>query len=125
MAEDIKPWGMEEKSFLMLMHLSQLAGFVFPGAGLALPIIMWATTKDQSDTIDQHGKIIMNWIISAIIYTIICVILIFVVVGAFALIALAIIGVVFAIIGAIKANEGKQWVYPLSIQFFSIKKELA
>lgn len=120
MSEEFKPWGMEEKSYLMLMHLSQLAGFVFPFGGIILPIIMWATNKDQSPEIDRHGKSILNWIISAFIYAIVSVILIFVVVGVFALVALGIIGIVFSVIGAVKANEGELWIYPLSIKFFKV-----
>lgn len=120
MTEEIKPWGMEKRSFLMLMHLSQLSSIVIPGAGLVLPIVMWATNKDQSEDIDKHGKVILNQMISALIYAVICVILIFVVVGVFALFALGITGLVFAIIGAIKANEDKLWEYPISIKFFKV-----
>ncbi len=119
-SENGKPWGMEEKTFLMLMHLSQLAGFIFPGAGLVLPIVMWATNKDEYPEVDRHGKAILNWMISLLIYTIVCVILIFVVVGIFAIFALMIISLIFIILAAVKANEGKLWEYPLSIKFFKL-----
>jgi uncharacterized Tic20 family protein len=33
-------------------------------------------------------------------------------------VALVIIGIVFPIIGGIKANNGEVWKYPLSIPFF-------
>lgn len=122
MSETYKPWGMEEHSFLMLMHLSQLAGFIFPGAGLVLPIVMWATNKDQSVAVDQHGKSIMNWMISALIYLFLGFILMFVFVGVFIFIAVGILGLVFAIMGAVKANEGTLWDYPLSFKFFTIQK---
>jgi len=113
-----KPWGMELKAYLLLMHLSQLAGFVIPFAGLVVPIVMWATNKDQSDEIDQHGKTILNWMISAFIYFVVSTILVLVVVGLFLYIALGILAIVFAVIGAIKANDGIHWEYPLSIKFF-------
>ena len=35
-----KPWGMELNAFCMLMHLSQLAGFLIPLAGFVLPVVM-------------------------------------------------------------------------------------
>ena len=119
--EEFKPWGMELKSYLLLMHLSQLAGFIIPFGGLIVPIIMWATNKDQSREIDNHGKVILNWIISAMIYGAICFVLIFVVIGVFGLMALGLCGLIFAIIGAIKANEGTLWQYPLSIKFFKVE----
>ncbi|MFC3120619.1 DUF4870 domain-containing protein [Agaribacter flavus] len=116
--ENFKPWGMELKVYLMLMHLSTLAGFVIPFGGLILPIVMWVTNKENSKDIDEHGKVVMNWVISAIIYSIICTILTFILIGILGFIVLGICALVFAIIGAIKANDGILWHYPLSIKFF-------
>jgi len=110
---------LDNKQYTMLMHLSQLAGTVIPLAGLAAPIIMWQMKKDQPD-IDQHGRVIANWIISAFIYGVISFILIFVIVGIFLLLALGICSIVFTIIGAVKANNGELWNYPLSIKFFDV-----
>lgn len=112
-----RPWGMELKSYLMLMHLSQLAGMMVPFAGIVLPIVMWSTNKDQSPQIDQHGKNILNWMISSFIYAIACIALIFLFVGIFLIIALAICSLVFTILGAVKANEGKLYEYPMTIKF--------
>jgi uncharacterized Tic20 family protein len=114
---DFRPWNMELSSYCMLMHLSQFAGIIVPFGGIALPIIMWATNKDKSSIIDQHGKNILNWMISFYIYVSISAILILLVVGIFALIALGVIAVIFAIIGAIKANNKEIFKYPLTITF--------
>ena len=78
---------------------------------------MWATNKDKSSIIDQHGKNILNWMISFYIYVSISAILILLIVGIFALIALGVIAVIFAIIGAIKANNNEIFNYPLTITF--------
>ena len=115
--EEFKPWGMEEKSFLLLMHLSQFSGIVIPGAGLFLPIVMWVTKGDQSENIDEHGKVIINWTISLIIYSIVSFVLVFVVIGIFSFIALMIMNLIFVIVGAVKAKKGELWRYPLSIKF--------
>jgi len=114
---NFRPWDMELSSYCMLMHLSQFAGIIVPFGGIALPIIMWATNKDKSSIIDQHGKNILNWMISFYIYVSISAILILLIVGIFALIALGVIAVIFAIIGAIKANNKEIFNYPLTIQF--------
>jgi uncharacterized Tic20 family protein len=110
-------WGMNEKSFLLLMHLSQFAGLIVPGAGLALPIVMWLTNKDNNERIDQQGKYITNWIISVVIYLAASAILTIIFIGIIGLFAVGIAALVFPIIGAIKANEGEIWKYPLTIQF--------
>ncbi|GAB56144.1 conserved hypothetical protein [Glaciecola punicea ACAM 611] len=119
--EDFKPWGMELKVYLMLMHLSQLAGFIIPFGGLVVPIIMWATNKEHSRDIDNHGKVIFNWMLSALIYFFICFILTFIVIGVLGYFALLICGLIFIVMGAIKANGGILWPYPLSIKFFKIE----
>jgi len=114
---NFRPWNMELNTFCMLMHLSRFAGAVFPFAGIVMPIVMWATHKDQNEVIDAHGKNILNWIISSVIYGIICAILIFIVVGIIGLIALGICSLVFTIIGAVRANNGIIYEYPLAIRF--------
>lgn len=114
-----KYWGMDEKVFLTLMHLSQLSGFVIPFAGLILPIVMWVTNKDESSTIDAHGKVIVNWLITMVIAYAICIVLIYIIIGAFLLPLLMIAHIIFIIIAAIKANNGELWPYPLSLKFIS------
>ncbi|RXE85275.1 hypothetical protein DRB05_16120 [Pseudoalteromonas sp. A757] len=59
----------------------------------------------------------MNWLISLIIYSIICTILVFVAVGLLGFVVLAALNVIFAIIASIKANNGEVWTYPLSFTF--------
>ena len=115
-----KHWGMDEKTFCMLIHLSQLANIVVPLAGIVLPIVMWATEKDNSPKIDAHGKIVLNWVISVVIYGICSIILAFLGIGFLMLIALGVVNLVFVILAAIKATEGQIWKYPLAIPFFPV-----
>lgn len=115
---DGKLWGMEPKVYCMLLHLSQFAGFVVPFLGLALPIVMWAVNKDQNADVDAHGKVVLNWIITELIAGIVCFVLMFVVVGFPLLLVLIALGVIYPIIGALKANDGILWKYPGSIKFF-------
>ena len=107
----------ETNQWAMYLHLSLLAGFVIPFAGLVAPIVIWQLKKTELPDIDIHGKIVVNWIISAVIYAAICLILVFLIVGIPLLIALGILGVVFPIIGGLKASAGEVWRYPLSIDF--------
>ncbi len=102
----------------MFLHLSQLAGFIVPFAGLIVPILIWQMKKADLPEIDQHGKIVVNWIISEVLFSIISVILIFVIVGIPLLMIVGVLAIVFPIIGGIKANSGEVWKYPLSIPFF-------
>lgn len=116
-----KPWGIEMNAFCLMFHLSQLTSMALPGAGIVLPIIMWATNKDEFPAVDKHGRNILNWSISLIIYLMVCAPLMFVYyIGVLAIVVLLILNFLFVIIAAIKANNGIVWRYPLSIQFFKV-----
>lgn len=107
----------EERQMGLFIHLSQLANvFLFP-VGIILPIILWQTQKDKMPALDAHGKMVVNWAISSFIYIVVSVILMFVIIGIFTLLAIAVLGIIFPIIGAIKANNGELWEYPLTIKF--------
>ena len=112
-----RPWGMDESTFCMVLHLSPLAGYIVPVAGFVLPLVMWLTQKDENPTIDAHGRVVVNWMISSIIYAVVSVILFIVLIGVFTLFATFICGVVFMILGAVKASKHEVWNYPLSIPF--------
>ncbi len=118
--QEDKFWGMPLNTYCMLLHLSQLSSVIVPGLGFVLPIIMWATNKDKNEEIDQHGKVTLNWMISLFIYSIVCAVLWIVIIGMLGFGILVILNLVFAIVAAIKANNGELWVYPLSIRFFKV-----
>ena len=105
----------QTRQWAMFLHLSQLAGFLIPLAGLVIPIVIWQIKKSELPGIDAHGKIVVNWIISEIIYLLVCLLLTFVLIGVPLLIAVGALGILFPIIGAIKANNGQVWRYPFSI----------
>lgn len=106
----------EMRQWAMFLHLSQLAGYILPLLGLVVPIIIWQSKKDQFPILDVHGKNVINWIISELIYGAICFVLMFVVIGIPLLGILGILAVVFPIIGGIRANNGEVWRYPFTIE---------
>ncbi|MEM6329055.1 MAG: DUF4870 domain-containing protein [Planctomycetota bacterium] len=108
----------ETRQWAMILHLSQFAGYVLPLAGYAAPIVIWQVKKDALPAIDDHGRAVVNWILSELIYFVAFFVLVFLLVGIPLLILLAIAGVVFPIIGAVKARDGELWRYPLSFRFF-------
>ncbi|MDH7600195.1 MAG: DUF4870 domain-containing protein [Sedimentisphaerales bacterium] len=92
-----------------------------PFGGLLVPIIIWRLKKDKIPGIDIHGRIVANWVLSTLIYSIVSILLCFVLVGFVLIAALAIMDLIFPIIGGIKANNGQVWRYPLSIRFFKYR----
>jgi uncharacterized Tic20 family protein len=110
-------FGMKPNTYCMLLHLSQLLVFLLPGIGFAVPIVLWAI-KDKESLVNRHGKIVLNWLISFIIYGTAGIILATVGVGIIFLKVLLVLLIVFPIVGGIRANDGIEWQYPLSIRFF-------
>lgn len=106
----------EANQWAMFIHFSLFAGYVVPLAGLVLPIILWQIKKDQYPFVDIHGKIVVNWIISLIIYVAVCAVLVFFLIGFIGFAILGALSIIFPIIGGIKANQGEVWEYPLSLK---------
>ena len=107
----------EQKQMGMFLHLSGLAyALVFP-IGIVLPIILWQTQKDKMPALDPHGKMITNWMISSAIYAFISFVLMFVFIGFLTGFAVWLLAIIFPIVGGIKANNGENWEYPLTIKF--------
>jgi uncharacterized Tic20 family protein len=101
----------------MFLHFSVFAGYVVPLAGLLAPIIIWQMKKNEMPSIDEHGKIVANFLISFFIYGLIGGLLTFVLIGIPILIVLGIVAIALPIIGGIKANSGEAWKYPGTISF--------
>ena len=57
-----------DNQLIVLTHLSQLVTLVIGFGSLLLPLILWLTNKDKVYAMDEHGKKIINFQISLIIY---------------------------------------------------------
>lgn len=109
----------DTKNWAMFLHLSVFAGYVVPLAGWLAPVVIWQIQKDKMPELDAHGKMVLNFLISMLLYAVVSGLLTLVLIGIPLLIALSVIGVVYPIIGGIKANSGELWSYPGMIQFIS------
>ena len=107
----------EQKQMGLFLHLSQLANIIIPFAGIVIPIVIWQTQKEKMPALDAHGKMVVNWLISSLIYWIVSGVLAIVLIGFLGMLALVIMGIVFPIVGGIKANNDELWEYPLTIKF--------
>ena len=113
----------DEKLWCSFIHLSQLCSFIFPLLGYVIPIVLWQLKKDKSELIDLNGRIVTNWILSKIIYYCISGFLCVFIVGIPLILGLAVLAIVFPIVGAVKINSGESWRYPLSITFIKLNHE--
>ena len=106
-----------ERTWAMLCHISIFSGTVIPFGNLLVPLVLWLIKKDEMEFVDDQGKEILNFQISITIYLILSIFLIILLIGIPMVIGLFIFNFICTIIGAIKANDGKYYRYPMTIQF--------
>ena len=107
-----------DNGLLAVTHLCQLISYVFGFGGLIVPLVLWLIQKDKIEGMDEHGKSILNFQLSLILYIIIGIPAIFILgLGILFLVATAIIGFVLPIVNAIRAANGEAPSYFMTIRF--------
>ena len=117
MSSDTKTWA-------MFGHLSALIGGMVGGiASFVGPLIIWLMRKDQDPFVAEHAKEALNF---NIFVTLVVFVAIIVSIATFGfglilaiplLLVVGILWLVFTIQGAIRANNGEPYRYPITIRF--------
>jgi uncharacterized Tic20 family protein len=97
--------------------LSSFASFLIPFGGIIGPLICWSAKKNESAWVDYHGKQSLNFQLSILIYSLICIPLIFIFVGILFLGALLLMEFILVIIASVRTGQGEKFSYPLTIPF--------
>ena len=106
----------EDRTMAALTHLSGLSGYIIPLGGAIVPIVIWIVRKD-SPTISTIAKqaVWLNFMVyvaiglsAVLLLTVILIPLVFLFWGLVALAA-----IVLPIVGAIRANDGTYYRYPV------------
>lgn len=110
-----------EKTYSMFNHLVGLLSLVDAGIVLSAAAtgIMWAIKKDETPYLDDHGREAFNFQLSLMIYFWAGSILSLGVLAIPLVIALGILRLIGCIRGAMAANRGEYYRYPMSIRFFA------
>lgn len=125
----------DDRNTAMFAHLASFASMVFPFGNVIGPLIVWMVRKDRSPFIDRHGKESLNFQLT---FTLVLIVLIAITAGyaissgindnevgvlmslagfLFVISVYSIAALVFIIIGAVRASNGEEYRYPLSIRF--------
>jgi uncharacterized Tic20 family protein len=101
----------EERTVATLAHLiTFISSFIGP-------LVIYLVKKDESAFVADQAKEVLNFHFSALIYAVVAFLSCFIVIGFVLLPALGIFVFIVTIIGAIRANEGTAYRYPLCIRF--------
>jgi len=120
-AESIGPTTLpseEARKWAMIVHLVALVGLLGNGIGFVLgPLVVWLMKKEEDPFIDEQGKESLNFQITMMIAALISGALMLILIGFLLIAIVAAMMIIFPIIGAVKANAGEHYRYPLTIRF--------
>ena len=107
----------EAQNWAMACHLSALAGFVVPFGNIIGPLVIWLIKRAEIPLVDQHGKEALNFQITVAIAFLICVPLMFVLIGIPLMFAVGIVALVLTIMAAVKVSNGQtDYKYPFALR---------
>lgn len=102
----------DDKTMALLAHLLGILSIFGP-------LIIWLIKKDQSRFVDVHGKEALNFQITLLI--------VYLVLGVGGCVTFGltmmllpvvwVVSLIFSILAAVQANEGKMYAYPVNIRF--------
>ncbi|WP_306814965.1 DUF4870 domain-containing protein [Microbacterium jiangjiandongii] len=101
----------DEKMWATFIHVG---GIFF---GFVPALIGYLALRDRGPFVRAHAATALNFQLTVLIAMIAGMVLLFVLVGAFVLLAAAVVDLIFSIIAAIKASQGQWYRYPLTITF--------
>jgi len=114
------PGGKEERQWIVALHASALIGFIIPVGNIIAPLVIWLLKKPEFPTLDPIGRAVLNFQISWTIWMIVSIVIAAVgsclIVPIFLPIGLWIAWLVFVILGSVKASNGEDYKYPLTIK---------
>lgn len=106
----------EAKNWAMGCHLAALAGFVIPFGSVIGPLVVWLMKREESGFVDRQGKEALNFQITMLIAFLVSLVLVFVLIGFLLIAAVVIFDLIMIIVATIKASEGEDFRYPVSLR---------
>jgi hypothetical protein len=106
----------EERQWAMFAHLGTFSSMFIPLGNFIAPIVVWQMKKHESDFVVEQAKESLNFQITLILYFIISIPLCFIIIGFFLIFALVIFGLIMVIVAGIKANDGMDFCYPMTLR---------
>ena len=109
-----------DTQLLVITHISQLLTYITGFGGLIVPLIIWLSTKDSVEGMNEHGKSIVNFQLSMLLFTILSIPAIFLLgLGILTLILVGVLAFVLPIVNAVRAGNGESPSYFMTIKFIS------
>lgn len=107
----------DEQNWAMGCHLAALAGFLVPFGNIIGPLVIWLMKRAEMPLVERHGKEALNFQITVSIAFLICVSLMFVLIGIPLMFVVGIGALILTIMAAVKVSNGElDYKYPFAIR---------
>jgi len=108
----------KDNALLSITHLTQLLSYFIGFGGFLVPLVIWLSAKNSVEGMDEHGRSIINFQLSMLLYAIISIpaILLFGL-GILSLLGVVVLGFIMPIVNAVRAGNGEAPSYFLTIKF--------
>ncbi len=107
----------EERTWAWVSHAGTLLALAVSGVlGFVPPLVIMLTKGTESAFVRRNAVESLNFQISMYLYLAACVVLVFVIIGFFLLVALGVFALVAIILATVKAANGEEFRYPLCIR---------
>lgn len=107
----------EERLYAAACHFAGLPIFTAMAlASVLAPLVIWLIKKDTMPFVDEHGKESLNFQITALLAYVVAVFTACAGIGFALFPVIAVLQIIFPIIGGIAAYDGKPYKYPVTLR---------
>lgn len=113
-----------QRKWMLLLHGIPFLGFIIPFGSILFPVFLWIHKSDDNTIYDTHGRAIINFHSSILLYLVISLILFFPFPGYnfFLTGAIILFSIITTVLNIMSALDKGICNYPLSISFLKKKK---
>ncbi len=105
------------RNWALAAHLcGLLAGSVIPLGGVLVPLVIWLVKKEEDPFAAQHALEALNFQLTIFIAALVCVPLLFIIIGIPLLVVVGLADLILSIIAAGKAGNGEVYRYPYALR---------
>jgi hypothetical protein len=108
----------DERTWAWVSHAGSFVGAAVAMAFL-VPLVIMLTKGKDSPFVRRHAVESLNFQISVLIYAAVSAVLVLVLIGIALLLALAVFYVVVVVLATVKAANGQEYRYPLTLRLVS------
>jgi uncharacterized Tic20 family protein len=108
-----------ERKWMLLIHSIAFFGLIIPFGNIMFPIFLWIHKANDNKTYDTHGRAVVNFHCSIMLYFIISLLLFFPFPGMnfFLTAAVVLFGIITTFVNTFSTLSTGSYTYPLSIPF--------